>query len=79
MEYDGIIRKLTIGENSYYGYKDEPTEKYETHKSNKLMMAIKEIMENPREKLKILNKYSDLFNVHSLLELSRFIQCFENN
>ena len=79
MEYNGFIHELTIGDKKYYGYNGEPTEKYETNQSNEVMMAIKEIMKNPKEKIKILNKYSELFNVHTFLDLSRFIQCFEKN
>ena len=79
MKYNGFIHELTIGDKKYYGYNGEPTEKYETHQSNDLMTSIKEIMNNPDKKIEILNKYSHLFNVHSFLDLSRFIQCFEYN
>ena len=79
MKYNGFIRELTIEDNLYYGYNGEPTEKYKTHQNNELMASIKEIMDNPDKKIEILNKYSHLFNVHSFLDLSRFIQCFEYN
>ena len=73
----GLVYILTINTNVYYGYKGEPTENYKTQPTDKLMMVIKEIMENPNKKIELLNDNFDLFNVNSLLDLSQFIECFE--